>query len=267
MLARLKTGACSVVLLCVLTAVQVGAAENTAQEVPPFDPRADQVLKDTQAYMSSLKEMKLHVEGMLDVVSPEEEVFTYTTQVDIAMKRPDKMYVKRVGVMRNQEIFYNGSELVLHSLQHKVYAKADNVPDTIDKMMDYAMAELGLQSPGSDLLYNDMYNGLMSSAVSGAYLGTVIVDGVECHHLAYRGENVDFQLWVEAGEQAKPKRFMIVSKKLPQAPRYQLMVKSLEPATLSDTMFTFVPSGDEKRIRFLTEQEIKQLKKAVKESK
>ena len=40
--------------------------------------------------------------------------------------------------------------------------------------------------PGADLLYTDAYDALMSGVVSGAYLGSGYVGGVDCHHLAFR---------------------------------------------------------------------------------
>jgi hypothetical protein len=190
--------------------VQANAAETTTEQTSPFDPTADKVLKSMDAYLKAEKSLAMTGETLLDIVSDDGQVITYTTQVELSVKRPDKLYARRTGLIRNQEIFYNGKDLVLHSLQYKVYAKK-KVPPTISEMLTFATARLGLQAPGGDLLYNDVYDGMMSDAVSSAYLGTVLVDGVECHHLAYRGENVDFQLWIETGDAPKPKRYMIIT--------------------------------------------------------
>jgi len=227
---------------------------------------ADNVLKSADAYLKSQKSLTMKAETMFDIVTDDGQVITYTMQLDLSVERPNKLYAKRVGAIRNQEIFYNGSKLVLHSLKHNVYAM-EQVPPTIDEMMDYSMAQFGMQAPGSDLLYSDLYDGMLSDAVSGAYLGKVMVEGVECHHLAYRGNTVDFQLWIEAGKEAKPKRYMIVSKLMTAAPRYIININTLEPAQFSKEKFEFSPSADVKRIGFLTEEEIGQRKQAVKESK
>ena len=263
---KLKAGILCCVVSGVLMAAQVIAADTAVEKTSPFDPAADKVLRAADAYISSQKSLAMKAETLLDIVTDEGEILTYTTQVDVSIERPDKLYAKRVGIIRNQEIFYNGSELVMHSLQHHVFAR-EQVPPTIDKMMDFAMTELGLQAPGRDLLYTNLYDGMMSDAVSGTFLGKVMVDGVECNHLAYRGNEVDFQLWIEAGKEAKPKRFMIVSKLLPSAPRYMINIRSLEPAKFAKETFEFSPSAEDKQIQFLTQEEIAQLKQAVKESK
>jgi hypothetical protein len=265
MLQKLKTGACCVLLIAVMAAHGF-AADSTEEEASPFDPAADKILRSADAYIKAQQSLKMEAETMLDIVSEDGQIVTYTTRIDVSVARPDKLYAKRVGVIRNQEIFYNGKELVLHSLKHNVYAK-EEVQATIGGMLDFATTRLGLQAPGRDLLYFDLYDGMMSAAVSGTYLGKVKIDDVECHHLAYRCNEVDFQFWIEAGKEAKPKRYMIISKLLPSAPRYMINIKSLEPAKFSNKTFEFSPSTEDKQIHFLTEEEIAQLKQAVKEAK
>ncbi len=264
MFQKLRVVACCVAI-CVVMTTQTNAAETAVEKTSAFDPIADKVLRSADAYLKSQKSLAMKAETQLDIVTDEGQIVTYTTQIDLSLERPNKLYAKRVGVIRNQEFFYNGSELVLHSLNHNVYAMKQ-VPPTIDQMMDFTKGQLGLQAPGSDLLYSDLYEGMMSGAVSGAYLGRVVVDGVECHHLAYRGDEVDFQLWIEARNEAKPKRFMIVSNLMTAAPRFMMNVTSLEPAEFTKETFEFTPPAGERRIRFLRE-EGEQLKEAVKESK
>jgi len=265
MLRKLKAVACCLAF-CFVLAVQADGAETAEETTPAFDPMADQVLWSADVYLKSLKSFALQAETLRDIVTDDGQIITFTTHLDLSIERPNKLYVKRVGVIRNQEILYNGSTLVLHSLQHNVYAMAQ-VPSTIGEMMDLATEQFGLQVPGGDLLRSDLYDGMMSGAVSGVYLGKVVVDGVECHHLAYRGDEVDFQLWIEAGDEAKPKRFMIVSKGMTDEPRYMVNITSLAPAEFTRETFEFTPSAGEKRIRFLTEEETRQVKEAVKEAK
>jgi hypothetical protein len=266
MIRRWKTALCCTLLCCTL-ALQVNAADSEpVQDAPPvFDPQADEILHSMAAYMKEQKGLRVEAEALLDIVTDDNEIITYTTRVNLAVQRPNKMYARRVGDLRNQEFFYNGSEVVLHSLRFKVYASA-KAPGTIGEMLDYSMENLGVQAPGGDLLYKDLYEGMMQQAVASRYLGTTAVNGIECHHLAYRGNEVDFQLWVETGDKPRPRRYMIISKLMPSAPRYILTINSMEPEVFSDDMFTFTPSPEDKKIRFLTAGEIEKLKQAVKEA-
>ena len=69
---------------------------------------------------------------------------------------------------------------------------------TIDDAIATVRTETGLDAPGADLLYADPYPGLVDGVLSGTYLGTAHVDGIESHHLAFRQTKVDWQLWVQA---------------------------------------------------------------------
>ena len=71
----------------------------------------------------------------------------------------------------------------------------------------------------------------------------------ECEHLAFRNFDTDWQLWVEVGERPIPRKMVITSKTLNNAPQYTLRVKGwktgVEPAAEA---FTFVPPAGAKKL-------------------
>ena len=56
-------------------------------------------------------------------------------------------------------------------------------------------------------------------------MGRGVVDGIECEHLAFRNPDTDWQLWVEIGERPIPRKYVITSKAVAQAPQYTLRIK------------------------------------------
>ena len=85
----------------------------------------------------------------------------------------------------------------------------------------------------------------MTDIVSGAHVGMAYVDGVEAHHLAFRGKNVDWQLWVQAGDQPLPLKYVITSKWVSGSPEYTLQTPTGTPRRRSTpTRFTFTPPAD-----------------------
>ena len=76
-----------------------------------------------------------------------------------------------------------------------------------------------------ELLLNDPY-GIRSSGVeSDVYVGVTYVHGVECHHLAFRENKVDWQLWVKAGDTSLPMKYVITSKWMTGAPQYTVQLR------------------------------------------
>ena len=58
------------------------------------------------------------------------------------------------------------------------------------------------------------------------YIGHGVIDGVECDHLAFRGLETDWQIWVERGAKPIPRKYVITSKTTATAPQYTLRIKS-----------------------------------------
>jgi hypothetical protein len=107
-------------------------------------------------------------------------------------------------------------------------------------------------APGSDLIYKNAYNILTEDVISGFYIGMSVVGGVKCHHLAFRGNEVDWQIWIEEGNKPLPKKFIVTSKWMTGAPQFTVTIKSwnLSPK-LADNMFTFVPPKGAQKIDFI----------------
>jgi hypothetical protein len=202
-------------------------------------------------YMAQLQQFKIQTENMLEIVLTSGQKIQYYNQLEIAIKRPNKLRVGREGEVYDQEFFYDGKTLTQYSKGANYYASIE-VPPTLDGALDFALETLHIEAPAADLIYSNSYEILMENVVSGFYVGMSIVDGVNCHHLAYRNNDVDWQIWIEDGDKPLPKKFVITTKWLTGAPQYTVSVKSwdLSPK-LKDDIFTFVPPKDAQKIEFI----------------
>jgi hypothetical protein len=70
--------------------------------------------------------------------------------------------------------------------------------------------------------------------------------------LAFRGNEVDWQIWIQEGSKPLPKKFIITSKWLTGAPQFTVVAKKwdLSPK-LTEDFFTFVPPQDGQKIDFI----------------
>lgn len=94
------------------------------------------------------------------------------------------------------------------------------MPGTIDQLIDGIGARVGGALPGTDLLLSNAYDVLTSDVIEGHHIGQGVVDGVECEHLAFRGHDADWQIWIQTGAQPIPRKYVITSKTLAGAPQY-----------------------------------------------
>ena len=120
-----------------------------------------------------------------------------------------------------------------------------NAATTIDAAIDALRDNTGFDAPGADLLAAKPLDSSVTDIVSGAHIGMAYISGVEVHHLAFRGRTVDWQLWVQAGDQPLPLKYVITSKWQFGAPQYSLRISNWNVAPqIEAARFTFTPPAD-----------------------
>ena len=74
-----------------------------------------------------------------------------------------------------------------------------------------------------------------------------LVDGRPCTHLAFRGETVDWQLWIEQSERPFIRKVVITYREQPGSPQYVAWLDDWQtPKKFSDGQFTFkAPKGSQ----------------------
>jgi hypothetical protein len=186
-----------------------------------------------------------------EVVLRSGEKLAITGTSRVRVQRPDKLRSDRRGEATDVSLFYDGQTIALAGYRNNLYATAP-APPTLDAAIDFAREQLGLEAPASDLLYSDPYRALMEDVVSATYVGTADIDGAPCYQLAFRGHDVDWQIWIEQGPRSLPRRYLIVSKSQPGAPEFSVTLRSwvVGPAFPDDT-FVFRPQLGAERIDFL----------------
>jgi hypothetical protein len=146
--------------------------------------------------------------------------------------------------------------LTIHGRGLSVYMQSEHA-GTIEDAIDQVTTKTGFDIPAADLLYRDSYGGLIDGVVSGDYLGRGFVDGVECHHLAFRQSKVDWQLWIQAGDQPLPMKYVIVNKWVTGAPQYTVRFRdwNTKPVLKADR-FAFSPLEGAKKLESISFNEV-----------
>ena len=98
------------------------------------------------------------------------------------------------------------------------------MPATLDKAVDTAHDQLGVDLPLIDLAVSDPYKNATAKVSGGRYYGISLASGIPCHHLAFTQENVDWQVWIEDGPQPLIRKFVITYKNEPGAPEFTALI-------------------------------------------
>ena len=214
---------------------------------PASAARADDaasILKSMTDYLGSQKSLSASFDSDIEVITPELQKIQFASSGQLKLTRPDKLRVRRTGGYADVELVYDGKTISVYGNNAQSYVQAD-VPGTIDQMIDAIQARSGVGLPGTDLLLSNAFDGLMASATEGSHIGPGVVDGVECEHLAFRGPDDDWQIWIETGAKPVPRKYVITSKTLAGAPQYTLRIRDwkTDPFTDADTFVFKAPAG------------------------
>jgi hypothetical protein len=75
------------------------------------------------------------------------------------------------------------------------------------------------------------------------------VGGIECDSLAFRKEDVDFQIWIAHGDKPYPCKYVITSKLIANGPQYQVQVSNWKAGSdVAAADFTFKNSSDAQKV-------------------
>jgi hypothetical protein len=208
----------------------------------------DKILKSMTDYLGGQKSLSASFDSDVEIITPELQKIQFTSSGQIKLNRPDKLRIRRTGGYADVELVYDGKAISLYGNNAKAYVQAD-MPGTVDQMIDAIQARSGVGMPGTDLLLSNAFDELMATVIESKHIGLGVIDGVECEHLAFRGSDTDWQIWIETGATPVPRKYVITSKTLAGAPQYSLRIRDWKTDGFPDAdTFVFKPPGSATRI-------------------
>ena len=216
-----------------------------------MEPQAEKLLQRMSDYVAGRQQFTVKAESSLEVVLTSGQKLQYDSPATLTVSRPNKLRAHRKGDIVDQEFFYDGKTLTLYNPKENLYATTA-APPTLEEMLDFAREKLDVVAPAADFVYKNAAEKLLKEASSGSVVGPSVVAGVKSTHLAFRGAEVDWQIWIEDGDKPLPRKFILTSKKVTGEPQFTVLVRSWDLAPkLTDKEFTFVPPKGAKKIEFL----------------
>jgi hypothetical protein len=226
----------------------VAAAE---QEPPRVEPKADQCLKAMSSYLAGLKTYSFQVEELFDDVLDDGQKIQLGNERHLQVRRPDKVFGEGEGDTKNSQFYYNGKTASIVDRAHETYATVA-VPGTIDAMLEDLHERYDTHQTLADFLFSDPYRVFTEHVQGGTCVGLHYVGKTKCHHLAFRQELLDWQIWIDAGQQPLPRKYVITFTGQKNHPQYTAIIHRWEVnPKLSDDLFEFHPPQAFHKVDFL----------------
>ncbi|MBR1157487.1 DUF2092 domain-containing protein [Bradyrhizobium sp. JYMT SZCCT0428] len=230
--------------------ILIGAALMVSVSVMPAaraqNGEAEKLLKGMADYVSGQKTLAVTYDSDIEVITSKLQKIQFTSSGQVQLSRPDKLRATRTGGYRDVEIVFDGKMLTVNNKDGKDYAQIE-APGTAEELIDVLRDKHGVVAPGADLLLSNVFNVLMTDVIEAAVIGKGVIDGVECDHLAFRNVETDWQIWIESGAKPIPRKYVITSKGIGEAPQYTLRIKDWKTDVAPDA-FAFKADPSFKKI-------------------
>ena len=206
------------ILLRLTLAAMLFTSTLHAEKSSLIDPNALSMLKRMSTALSKAKAFTFQSKSIHEVPAINGQFVTFFSEGEVALKRPDKIRARHGGDAPSFDFYYDGRTVSALAPMMKVFSTLE-APATIDEMLPGLSHETGIRFPSAPLLRKDPYSILTRGLLSGVVIGPTRVNGIECDHLAFRSPGVDWEIWIDSGPDALPRRLSVTFIDRPGLPR------------------------------------------------
>lgn len=218
-----------------------------AADADDIDPEAIAALNKMGAYLRTLKAFQISAAITRDDVLDDNEQIQYENQVDMLARLPDRLRVEINNPRQHRLFFYNGKTFTIFAKRMNYYATVP-APSTVGKLADDLDEKYDIEMPLADLFYWGTERGDVKGIKGAMDVGPSDVAGVTCEHYAFRQEGLDWQVWIQQGDFALPRRLVLTTLTDESRPQYTAVYTWNLAPSFNDAAFEFDPPKDAQKI-------------------
>ena len=219
-------------------------------------PAADRILRDWSEYLAGAAAFTVTLEVAEEVLLPHGQMIQYGGVSELAVQRPGSLHARFRGEERRSNVIIHDGICSMLNVESNIYVVTE-VPTLLDDAIDQIVEQYGLNVPAADIVYQDPYATVIGSVDYGYVVGRASIDGVDCHHLAFSQETIDWQVWIQAGPKPLLRKLVITYKTEPGWPQYAARFSGWDLAPrLSKRHFEFEPPADADQVDLLPIQSV-----------
>ena len=204
-------------------ALLFGLAGTMAANADENDARA--ILKSMSDYVGAQDTISFNYDAALEVMTKESQRLALVSSGSVSLDRPGSFHTTRSGGFAETETFFDGQTLTFLGKNKNLYVQVE-APGSFDELIEMMANDHDRSPPAADLLLSNSYDQLMQGVTDVKDLGSGVIGGVECDFLAFRAEEIDWQIWVAQGDEPYPCRYVVTSKKIDGEPQYSIQISN-----------------------------------------
>jgi hypothetical protein len=225
------------------------AAPKPASAKPAVDPGAVAALHRMGAFLREQQKFAVRANVTTDDLLPSGQKIQLGGNVELIVRRPDRLRADVRGDRRDEHIYYDGKTFTIFAEKVGYYATFQ-APATLAELKDVTEKRYGIDLPLADLFYWGTERDGTSEITAATNVGISTVEGTACDHFAFRQKDVDWELWIEQGPHPLPRKMVITTTSEKSRPQHGVVLDWDLSPKLADDLFTFTPSPQAHKIDF-----------------
>lgn len=207
-----------------------------------IDAQADQRVKAMSDFLGKQQKFRFSVEITYDSVEDDGQKIQLGRRSRVEVMRPNGLRAESQGDRGlNQIATFDGHHFLFYNRAQNVYSRVET-PPTLPEFFDFLFEKYGASPPLVDFLLPDVHGALTSNAKSISLLGDAFVAEKDCDHIAFSGDTLDWQVWIEKGATPWPRKFVITYKDVDVRPQFMAVFREWEAdAKLDASHFATTP--------------------------
>lgn len=220
------------------SAPQAGAAGTAATTV---DPVAIQALRSMGNYLKTLNSFELRSKATIETNMENTDLkVSLGLENTYRVQRPNAFFIELRSDRQYRQFYYDGRKFTVNVPRQGFYAAVD-APPTIGDLIDAIYEDYGIALPLSDIFYWADAGTPTEDVRSAVRVGYAKIGGVDTDQFAYRGDELDFQLWIARGSRPLPMKIAIINREDPIHPSFTAELTWNTNTRFAPSTFAFKP--------------------------
>jgi hypothetical protein len=241
--------ATGVLLLAVGMFAQLRAQQPADSKSNDLDPAATEALRKMGMLLRSLKSFEVQADVTSELVLDDGQKLQFAQKANILARTPDRLVADIDGDLKKRLYVYDGKAFTLFAIRAGYYATTA-APPTIAQLIDVLEDKYGVEIPLADLFLWGGPKAPTDRITSALEVGSGQVGGVPCGHYAFRQPGMDWQIWIQRGDNPLPRKIVLTTTTDQARPQHtSVLTWNLAPA-FNDAAFQFQPPPGVDKITF-----------------
>lgn len=232
----------------------LASATTQAKPLSAVDQRAVDALDCMGAFLRAQQSFTVRTVTETDYVLDSGQKIRLGETGDLRVRRPNKLHAEVISPRKERSFFFDGKNFTVYGPRVEMYATVPAQP-TLLKTADMLEDRYGLELPMVDLFRWGTDEDSTDELTSATYVGRATIDGVDTDQYAFRQPGLDWQIWIQRGDQPLPRQIVLTTTDDKERPERSIAMTWQLNAQHPDSEFVFTPPKSSQKIKLAERSE------------